>query len=233
MALINVKDAADLIVAIEAPNANGRVAAAASRPVVLSTEDKAVLDSLNTKLPAQGQAVMASSRPVVVASDQVAIPVRASLVSVVAEVTRPADTTAYAVNDVIGTAGTAVITLANIFRVNGASAYVVKAKLFTDQSANVAQFRMHLFRTAPAAIVDNAPFQLLYADESRYLGFIDIPGNATEGSGSTTSQGLWTGQLGCIADAASTTLFAVLATKTAFTPASAQRFSLRVTVDQN
>lgn len=46
MATIDVKDAAGSTVAIERPLAPGRGAASASRPVVLSTEDKAVLDAI-------------------------------------------------------------------------------------------------------------------------------------------------------------------------------------------
>lgn len=46
MATINVKDAAGSTVAIEKPLTPGRAAAASSRPIALSTEDKAVLDTL-------------------------------------------------------------------------------------------------------------------------------------------------------------------------------------------
>lgn len=49
MATIDVKDAAGATQTIQQPNANGRGAASASRPVVLSTEDKTVLDALETK----------------------------------------------------------------------------------------------------------------------------------------------------------------------------------------
>lgn len=48
MATIDVKDAAGATVAIEKPLAPGRAAAAASRPVALSTEDKAAIDALAT-----------------------------------------------------------------------------------------------------------------------------------------------------------------------------------------
>lgn len=48
MATIDVKDAADNTVAIERPLAPGRGAASASRPVVLSTEDKTALDAIAT-----------------------------------------------------------------------------------------------------------------------------------------------------------------------------------------
>lgn len=48
MATMNVLDAEGSSTLIEKPNANGRAAAAASRPVVLSTEDKASLDAITT-----------------------------------------------------------------------------------------------------------------------------------------------------------------------------------------
>ncbi len=46
MATMNVKDAGGSTVAVEKPNANGRASAANSRPVALSTEDKAALDAV-------------------------------------------------------------------------------------------------------------------------------------------------------------------------------------------
>lgn len=49
MATMNVKDSSGSVVAIEKPLAPGRAAATSSRPVVLSTEDKAVLDALATQ----------------------------------------------------------------------------------------------------------------------------------------------------------------------------------------
>lgn len=52
MATINVLDSAGLTVAIEKPLPPGRVAAAAARPVALSTEDKAALDALATQTTA-------------------------------------------------------------------------------------------------------------------------------------------------------------------------------------
>jgi hypothetical protein len=50
MATIDVKDAGGSTVAIEKPLAPGRAAASASRPVALSTEDKAALDQLHADL---------------------------------------------------------------------------------------------------------------------------------------------------------------------------------------
>lgn len=49
MATIDVLDATENTVAIEKPNANGRQAAADSRPVAIDSESKAVFDSLLTQ----------------------------------------------------------------------------------------------------------------------------------------------------------------------------------------
>lgn len=53
MATIDVKDAAGSTVTIQQPNSNGRQAASASRPVAVSTEDKAALDLVHTDLAAE------------------------------------------------------------------------------------------------------------------------------------------------------------------------------------
>lgn len=79
MATMNVLEATGGTVAIEKPLAPGRAAAASSRPVALSTEDLAVLSSIDGKVPASlGQKAMAASLAVTVASDQGAFPVSSS-----------------------------------------------------------------------------------------------------------------------------------------------------------
>lgn len=66
MATIDVKDAANVTVPLEKPLAPGRAAAAASRPVVLSSEDFAALS------PTPGRAAAAASRPVVLSTEDLA-----------------------------------------------------------------------------------------------------------------------------------------------------------------
>jgi hypothetical protein len=58
MATMNVKDATGATVAIEKPLAPGRAAAAASRPVALSSEDKTALDAVSSVLGAKTAAAM-------------------------------------------------------------------------------------------------------------------------------------------------------------------------------
>jgi hypothetical protein len=56
MATIDVKDAAGVTQTLERPLAPGRVAAASSRPVVLSTEDLAALNAISAAIGAVGDA---------------------------------------------------------------------------------------------------------------------------------------------------------------------------------
>jgi hypothetical protein len=187
-----------------------------------------------SKIKAVGQAAMAGSHPVVIASDQSAVAVKTGMGAVSQEIIRPSDTTAYAAADVVGpTGGAAVGVLADLFSENGGTGYLSKVELFTDQSANVAGYRVYFFNTAPTAIADNSPFTLLYADAAKYIGFVDIFGVATEGAGSTGASGLWTGQLAAKAAAADNDLYYVIVTKTAFTPASAQKVTIKATMDRN
>lgn len=74
-------------------------------------------------------------------------------------VQRPNDTTTYAARDVIGTAVTANITLADVARIAGGSGFIFKTRIIS--SANKAlkpTFELWIFDTAPANVADNAPF---------------------------------------------------------------------------
>lgn len=151
-----------------------------------------------------------------------------------AEFTRPADATAYAVSDAVADSTTAptVLTFANCARSSGGSGYVVRARLMTDQSTNVAAYRLHLFRATVTAVNDNSPQTTLIANRANYLGYIDFPAATTEGTGSdaANTQNLDT-RLAFVATG--TSLFGLLQTKTAFTPASGQRFYVELGIEQN
>jgi len=146
--------------------------------------------------------------------------------------TRPADTTAYAARDVVSTGAGALLTFANVVATAAGSGTIVKARLMTDQSANTAQYRLHLFHTAPTAIADNAPYTMLYSNAGNRVGMIDFTACATEGTGSTAAASMRPSSdgnslppnLAFKCAAASTTLYGILETLTAFTPASAQNF---------
>lgn len=94
------KDASGTTQNLETPNANGRAAAASSRPVVLSTEDAA-------KVPSLGQAAMAASTPVTIASNQTNVPAKVLLAGGTA---RQLTTTASSANTAL-TAGIKAISI--------------------------------------------------------------------------------------------------------------------------
>lgn len=189
--------------------------------------------TINT-VPNSGQTTAAASRSVVLASDHPSVPITTTLKSVTVEFIRPSDITAYADRDVIGNTGSAaLIEFGSVFAANGGTAYLVKVQLFTDQKDCVAPTRLYLFNAAITPIADNSPFTPLYADLSKAVGYVDIPALAREGSSSTTAQAIWTGQMEVEADAADVKLFGVLVAKAGFPPASAQKWSVRISVDRN
>jgi len=150
------------------------------------------------------------------------------------EFTRPSDTTAYAARDVVcnSTSSPSSITFADFARVNQGSGIVIRARLFTDKKDVTAQFRLHLFHTAPTAIADNSPYTLLYVNAANRIGQVDFPAMGSEdptnstasaamrpaADGSSGPPNLW-----YQAASGSRAIYGVLETLSAFTPASGQK----------
>jgi len=155
------------------------------------------------------------------------------------EFTRPADTTGYSINDVVSnnTGTTTPIALANAVRVNGGTGYVVRASITTDKKSIVPQFRVHLYNANDATLsADNANWQDKYADAGKRLGYFDLPAMNT--GADTTNSDMSRTQDSTLrhaikAAANTTTIYAVLETLTAFTPASGQKFTLTLYIDAN
>jgi hypothetical protein len=140
-----------------------------------------------------------------------------------ASFTRPDDTTAYAINDVVGTNAATNVSLA----VGATSLLITQATLKIKINAvpsGMSGFRLHLFKSAPTAIADNAAFNIIAADVDNYIGYIqfDLPSDFGD---NLFSQSV---NLSYPALAAVATLFGVLTTDTAFTPASQTVFSLSI-----
>jgi len=155
--------------------------------------------------------------------------------SIHTEFIRPSDTTAYAVNDVVGPAVTGLLNLGNLARVAGGSFYIVKARLMTNQSANTAQYRLHLYAdSTPTAIADNAQFALLWANRSVRVGYIDFDGMTTEGTGSDSALSINKDiRLHVKSSSLLRNLYGVLVTKTIFTPVSGQAYFIDLNVEQD
>ena len=144
-------------------------------------------------------------------------------------ITRPSNTTAYTAGDVVGdTGGSAILTLNNIGPSGGYILIQSAILVFSDTSvpSGMGAFRIHLYSSSPTAIADNAPFDLVSGDRAAYVGYIDL--STPQDLGSTIyTQVDYVGRLIKLA-AASTTLFAEIETRNAYTPVSASTVELRV-----
>jgi len=150
--------------------------------------------------------------------------------------TRPSNTTAYAAGDLIGVAdgttpanaGSAIITLSNIGP-SGGFVLIQSVRLMigtTSVPAGMGAFRLHLYTASPTAILDNAAFDLVSGEVASYAGYIDLPAPQDFGSILMT-QADYPGALIKLASG-STSLFAELETRGAYTPASGTLYDLRV-----
>lgn len=144
-------------------------------------------------------------------------------------ITRPSNTTAYTAGDVVGdTGGSAILTLSTIGPAGGYILIQSAALIFSDSSvpSGMGAFRIHLYNVSPTAIADNAPFDLVSGDRASYMGYIEF--SAPQDLGSTIYTQLdYPGRLIKLA-AASTTLYAEIETRGAYTPVSASTVELRI-----
>lgn len=162
--------------------------------------------------------------------------VAGKMATVYVEFTRPSDTTAYAAKDAISnnTSAPAVLTFTNLARVNGGSAYIVKARLMTNLSTDTKRYRLHIYHTAPTPINDNSPFTLLWANRTNRLGYIDFPACATEGTGSDAAGSLNdTIRHPFVCASGSRHIYGLLETLDAGTPGNAQAYYIELTPDLN
>lgn len=135
-------------------------------------------------------------------------------------VTRPANTTAYTANDVVGATAAAI----EFQRIGELYEHIIitDADLEIDVTSvpsGMTSFRLYLYNaTPPSALADNAAFDLPAGDRANFLGYIDLGTPADIGStlyvqNSAVNRKLKMG--------ATTSLFAYLVTNGAFTPTSA------------
>lgn len=154
-----------------------------------------------------------------------------------ANFTRPSDTTAYASGDLVAnstTAGSVVPMQLSVGRIAAGSGVIRRAKLHkSGTSVTNSSFRAHFFRAAPATVTngDNGVFSV--SGVSDYLGAFDISidraftdgaaGLGVPVTGSELSFKLTSGQV----------VFVLLEARAAYTPASAEVFTLTLEVLQD
>jgi hypothetical protein len=149
-------------------------------------------------------------------------------------ITRPSNTTAYAAGDVVGVAdsgtpanaGSAIITLSNIGPAGGYVLIQSVRLMIGNSTPPASAFRLHLYTESPTAILDNAAFNLAAGDVGKYVDYIDLPAPQDFGD-IAFARDNYSGLEVKLA-AASTTLYAILEARSAYTPASGTLYDLRV-----
>jgi hypothetical protein len=148
-----------------------------------SATQRVIIDSSQFQSP--GQNTKSNSTSFTIASDQgYAGNVGGITVTQAASstITRPADTTAYAVGDLVTNSVTAGsvnnLQFTTLARISGGSGMIVGAKIQkSTNSITNAAFRLHLFNTAPTytSAGDNSAIStVVVASGKGYLGYVDI-----------------------------------------------------------
>lgn len=145
-----------------------------------------------------------------------------------ATITRPANTTAYTANDVMGAAAAAF----ELTNVGPAGAHVMFTSVdimgfVSAVPSGMTGFYLHLYdATPPSAPADNAAFNLPSGDRANYLGYIDI-GTPLDLGDTIFAQATLLNQQFKLASG-QTSLWGVLQTKGAFTPAgNSEQYQVR------
>lgn len=184
------------------------------------------LNNIDTKTPA----LQSGAVPVGDNSGSLTVDGRAYRAQV--DITRPANTTAYAAGSVIGTGAgdDAILTLSSIGP-SGGFVMVQSIELVLGIStvpSGMSSFRLHFYSTKPATAAANASaFDVTSTDRGAYIGYIDLPAPVDLGSTCFTQLD-YPGKLFKLASA-STSLFCELQTIGGFTPAAnSEVYSLRI-----
>lgn len=157
------------------------------------------------------------------------LPIGSKAYRVTATITRPSNTTAYTAGDVVGdTGGSAILSFTPAAPAGGFVILQSLSLVFSDSTvpSGMGSFRLHLYSASPTAIADNAPFDLVSGERTTYMGYVDIPSPQDFGN-SLYTQLDYSGRLIKLA-AASTTLYAELETRGAYTPVSASTIQVRM-----
>ena len=181
------------------------------------------LVSSGIKLLVGGSAV-SSSNP---------LPVGGKSVQKTVSIVRPADVTAYAANDAIAdsTSAPTLLEFTGCANAVGGQGYIVKTRLLTNQKTCTARFRLSLYHTAPSPVNDNAPKPMLYANKDKLIGRIDLDPCNTEDTSSDAAFVMSTTLIPYVCAVTGTSIYGILTTLDAFTPASAQQFYVEITCE--
>jgi len=156
----------------------------------------------------------------------------------ISTITRPANTSAYALRDVIASSTTAgnVVPLQfdSLANSRAGTGYITKARIWVDGAAFATPLRLHLFIDTPVQVADNEPFQLDFEISENHIGFIDFPVSIFGGTGSDASLFELDDLRLAIRSKdinGGNPIYGILTAQSAFNPTSGQRFKVELTCD--
>lgn len=153
-----------------------------------------------------------------------------------ASVTRPANTTQYAAGDAVtdSTSAPTRITFASIARVNNGSGVIVAATLIDSVNAGTkGQFELWLFDTSVTPDNDNSAFTPTDAECETLIGVIPFNVWYVGDSGSNAVAPVQGLSIPFKCTGGADDIFGLLVVRNAYTPASAEKFTVRLSVLQD
>ena len=165
------------------------------------------------------------------------LPVNGTQVTTAVGFTRPADTTAYAAQDVVSnsTSAPALLVFSNAARALGGSGLILSARHMKNSTTTAgASYRLMLYsHNIVTPINDNAQFTMLFANRATRIGFIDFT-HLAGGTGSDATGALSTFlNLPFVCNAAHSSLWGILTVTSAYTPTSAEQHYIELSIVQN
>lgn len=150
---------------------------------------------------------------------------------------RPANVIPYDVGDLIGPSLSAndvanAIAIPNAVRKPGGTGRIIRVRGATNQAAFAGTIRAHLFKTRVApAVGDNGVLAAAVANYVNYYGPVDITLQQSILSDGSKGFMAYSPPIAFDVPDGATDIYAILEARTAFTPASGQRFSLTYEFD--
>lgn len=149
--------------------------------------------------------------------------------------TRPADTTAYASGDIVAnstTAGSVVpLNFPNCSNGIGRTLQIRRVRIFkTNTSTTNASFRVHLFNVLPTVTSGDNAALAIATGGANYLGQVDITVGQGTGDGAA---GQATTEINCHPVGGATNLYGLLECRGAYTPGSAEVFTISLEMSQD
>jgi hypothetical protein len=156
------------------------------------------------------------------------------------DITRPANTTPYAANDVVSTAGGAAIVFTNMARANGGSGWLTFAQVVQKvYVATPPSLELWIFGgdSAPASIADNSEFSVTPAEANNIIARIPLTTVTVGFDGNGTAANGWilheSGEIRRPFECGASTrnLFGILRATGAYTPLSAEVYRPYLSAD--